>query len=187
MRIVPERTAERHGGGDQGGGGGVALTVELQPPPPPANAEVETTAPVDRIVERWASDKLARGEQIYDMAKWSAQARERVRTNAQHWPRYIEETLRAMNNPPDAETTSRTLIPAAEALRRLYDAKAADLQRLGVPERDRIPLAVDYACGEVWRCQIQPMPDGGLPRLEDDLYRALGYDRTTGLRFPAPA
>lgn len=87
----------------------------------------------------------------------------------------------------DEHTATRELIPAAEALRRLYDAKDADLQRLGVPERDRIPLAVDYACGEVWRCQIQPMPDGGLPRLEDDLYRALGYDRTTGLRFPAPA
>lgn len=139
---------------------------------------------VERIVERWATDKLARGEHIYDLAKWRAQARERVRTNARHWPRYLEETLKAMDNPPDAEA-KRILIPAAVALRRLYDAKAADLQRLGVPERERIPIAVDYACGEVWRCQIQPMPPGGIVKLEDDLYRALGYDRLTGVRFPA--
>ena len=82
---------------------------------------------------------------------------------------------------------ARELVPAADALRRLYDAKAAELARYGVPERERIPLAVDYACGEVWRCQIQPMPPGGLPKLEDDLYRALGFDRTTGMRFPASA
>lgn len=80
---------------------------------------------------------------------------------------------------------ARELVPAAEALRRLYDAKAAELQRYGLSERERIPLAVDYACGEVCRCRIQPMPAGGLPKLEDDLYRALGFDRTTGLRFPA--
>lgn len=79
----------------------------------------------------------------------------------------------------------RTLIPAADALRRLYDAKLDELTRYGLPERERIPIAVDYACGEVWRCQIQPMPDGGIVRLEDDLYRAIGFDRSTGLRFSA--
>lgn len=78
----------------------------------------------------------------------------------------------------------RVLVPAAEAMRRLYDAKMIELQRYGVPERDRIPIAVDYACGEVHRCHIQPMPPGGVTRLEDDLYRALGYDRVTGVRFP---
>jgi nucleotide-binding universal stress UspA family protein len=78
---------------------------------------------------------------------------------------------------------ARELIPAAEALRRLYDAKVEQLRRLGLPESERIPLAVDYACGEVWRCHIQPMPEGGIVKLEDDLYRAIGFDRLTGLRF----
>jgi len=97
------------------------------------------------------------------------------------------EHRRRMRVVTDTEAAGhhRELIPAADALRRLYDAKAAELQRVGVPERERIPLAVDYACGEIWRCQIQPMPAGGLPKLEDDLYRALGFDRTTGVRFPA--
>lgn len=77
-------------------------------------------------------------------------------------------------------------VPAAEALRRLYDAKTAELVRCGVPERVRIPFAVDYACGEIWRCSIDPMPAGGIVQLEDDLYRSLGFDRATGVRFPAP-
>lgn len=75
-------------------------------------------------------------------------------------------------------------IPAIVALRRLYDAKLGDLARVGVREPDRITIAVDYACGEVWRCSILPMPEGGIVRLEDELYAAIGFDRVTGVRFP---
>lgn len=71
----------------------------------------------------------------------------------------------------------------AEALRRLYDAKISQLQQVGVPEPERIMIAVDYACGEIWRCSIGPMPVGGIGKLEDDLYRAIGCDRFTGVRF----
>lgn len=92
--------------------------------------------------------------------------------------------VRAMSTNEGGTGHERVLVPAAEAMRRLYDAKMIELQRYGVPERDRIPIAVDYACGEVHRCHIQPMPPGGVTRLEDDLYRALGYDRVTGVRFP---
>lgn len=71
----------------------------------------------------------------------------------------------------------------AEALRRLYDAKIDQLRQVGVPEPQRIRVAVDYACGEIWRCSIGPMPVGGIGKLEDDLYRAIGCDRFTGVRF----
>lgn len=93
--------------------------------------------------------------------------------------------VRSMSTDAGGTGHDRTLIPAADALRRLYDSKLDELTRYGLPERERIPIAVDYACGEVWRCQIQPMPDGGIVRLEDDLYRAIGFDRSTGMRFPA--
>lgn len=71
----------------------------------------------------------------------------------------------------------------AEALRRLYDAKIDQLRQVGVPEPQRIMVAVDYACGEIWKCSIGPMPVGGIGKLEDDLYRAIGCDRFTGVRF----
>lgn len=75
-------------------------------------------------------------------------------------------------------------IEPAEALRRLYEAKVEELRRYRIPEAERIPLAVDYACSEVWRCHVLPMPRGGIGSLEDALYRELGFDRTTGLRYP---
>lgn len=74
------------------------------------------------------------------------------------------------------------MVPAAEALRRLYDAKLAELTRYGVRDPDRTTIAVDYACGEIHRCQIEPFPPGGLGALEADLYRAIGFDPATGLR-----
>lgn len=86
------------------------------------------------------------------------------------------------HDPKDPKPPAR--VPAAAALRRLYDAKIGELQRYGLSERERIPIAVDYACGEVWRCSIEPMPPGGIVKLEDDLYRAVGFDRLTGERFP---
>lgn len=86
------------------------------------------------------------------------------------------------HDPKDPKPPAR--VPAADALRRLYDAKIGELTRYGIPERERITIAVDYACSEVWRCSIEPMPPGGIVKLEDDLYRAIGFDRLTGLRFP---
>lgn len=143
-------------------------------------------AAVTMIVERWAADKLARGEQIYSMQKWSAQARERVLQNEQDHAGYIKGTLRAMSTPVDDPKDPRapSRVPAADALRRLYDAKVGELASYGVREPDRITIAVDYACGEVWRCSILPMPEGGIVRLEDELYAAIGFDRVTGVRFP---
>lgn len=80
--------------------------------------------------------------------------------------------------------TAAPRVTAAEALRRLYEAKVEQLRLAGVREPDRILIAVDYACGEVWRCNIEPMPEGGLGGLEDALFRALGIDRFTGVRYP---
>lgn len=189
MRSVPERLPERSGGGGLGGGGVVALTKELQPPPPTKNSETETPAQkIDRLVDSWASDKLARGEQIYDVEKWRAQARARIVRNVEHWPSYIEETLRAMDNPPDADTTRLTRPSAAEAHRRLYDAKLADLQRYRMPAPERVQIAMDYACSEMHRFyEPGTMPPRGVVQLEDDLYRVLGVDRLTGLRYPPQA
>lgn len=75
-------------------------------------------------------------------------------------------------------------IPAAEALRRLYDAKITQLTKYGVPEPERIMVSVDYAVSELQRCAIEPIGEGGIGRLEDDLYRAIGCDRFTGIRYP---
>lgn len=88
-----------------------------------------------------------------------------------------------MSTNEGGEATGRVLVPAAEAFRRLYDAKLGELTKYGVREPQRITMAVDYAASEVWRCAIQPMPKGGVVALEDELYKAIGFDRNTGLRF----
>lgn len=90
--------------------------------------------------------------------------------------------LRAMSTDETTGTARRERIPAAEALRRLYDAKVEHLRRCGVPEAESIPYAIDYACSEIHRCDVLPMGPGGLGKLEDDLYRAVGFDRLTGIR-----
>lgn len=138
---------------------------------------------VSAIVSAWAEAKIARGEHIYDVEKWTSQARERVLKNERAWPGYIEKTARPTMN-DNQGSSGPVRVPPAEALRRLYDAKVGELTRYGVREPDRTTIAVDYACGEIWRCDILPMPAGGIVKLEDDLWAALGVDRLTGVRFP---
>lgn len=70
----------------------------------------------------------------------------------------------------------------AEAFRRLYDAKAADLAQYEIPVEQRRVFALDFAAGEVWRCNTTPMPQGGVIRLEQELCAELGIDRFTGKR-----
>jgi hypothetical protein len=77
-------------------------------------------------------------------------------------------------------------IPPAEALRRLYDAKVSDLARYEIPVAQRRVFALDFACGEVWRCSTTPMPSGGLIQLERELCAELGIDRFTGERVQTP-
>lgn len=143
-----------------------------------------TDEDVETIVSRMAEEKLSRGEVVYDMAKWRAQARERVLRNESSWCGYIESTVRGMStDQPEPENGQPKRVPPGEAMRRLYDAKVGELTRYGVREPDRTTMAVDYACSEVHRCMILPMPPGGVGQLEDELYAALGFDRTTGIRF----
>lgn len=91
--------------------------------------------------------------------------------------------MRAVSTDEGTGPSAPARIPAEQALRRLYDAKVEQLAQYGVREPDRIMIAVDYACSEIWRCHIGPLPPGGIGKLEDDLYRAIGCDRFTGLRF----
>lgn len=142
-----------------------------------------TEEDVELILDKWASDKLARGEMIYDMQKWRGQARERVVQNERSWTGYIEGTVRAMSEHDDDTLRESGPAPAAEVLRRLYEAKHAELQKFRVPEPDRSTIAVDYACSSIHALQHQPFPAGGIGQLEDELYASIGLDRSTGLRF----
>lgn len=89
-----------------------------------------------------------------------------------------KQRMRAM----DDTGAAGTVPPAAEVLRRLYDAKVGELTRYGVREPERTRIAVDYACSSIHTIRHQPFPDGGIGQLEDELYDAIGFNRVTGLR-----
>lgn len=133
---------------------------------------------VERMIDQEQADYLSTGRQIRNVSAWRSNCRQRMLENGRH--------LNALpgGSPGITGTVTIERIPAVVAFRRLYEAKVGELTRYGVRERDRIPIAVDYAASEVWRCAIEPMPPGGVTKLEDDLYAELGYDRSTGLRFP---
>lgn len=130
------------------------------------------------MIDQEQRDYLSTGRQIRSVPAWRSNCRQRIMENARH--------LQALPGGAPGITGTVTIdrIPAAVAFRRLYEAKVGELTKYGVRDPDRIRIAVDYAASEVWRCAIQPMPAGGVTKLEDDLYADLGFDRATGLRFP---
>lgn len=145
-----------------------------------------TDEDVETIVARWLADKLARGEQVYSLPAWQAQARERVLANERAWSGYIESTVRGMSTEQQQEGEPAAERDPARLMRRLADAKLAELQRYGVKDPDRTRIAVDYAVGAVHGFRHDPFGPGGVGALEDALYAELGVDRVSGLRHAQP-
>lgn len=146
-----------------------------------------TDEDVEAIVSYALDAECAKGTIIHHAGRWREKYRERVLQNEQTHPGFIEATVRGMTQPEESTTRAPAREDPASSLFRLYEAKLGELTRYGVREPDRTTMAVDYACSEVWRCSIAPMPEGGIVRLEDELYRRIGVDRCTGLRFPPRA
>lgn len=76
-----------------------------------------------------------------------------------------------------AANAERRRVSAGDALRRLYDAKLKDLAKTDWPTARRVEFAMDYAASELQRCNVGPLPPGGVVALEDALRAELGEPR----------
>lgn len=133
---------------------------------------------LEAMIDQEQANYLSTGRAIRSVSAWRSNCRQRIIENGQHLTRTRGGIVGTM---------TRERVPAAVAFRRLYEAKVGELTRYGVRDPDRITIAMDYAASEVWRCDIQPMPPGGVGKLEDDLYAELGFDMRTGLHYtPKP-
>lgn len=137
---------------------------------------------VEQVVDKWMAETLEKGATILSAAGWRKEARRRVLENERAWPGYIETTIRGITMSSESYDPHRPRDPA-EILRRLADAKIDELTRYGVREPERTRMAVDYACSTIYTFRCAPFPPGGIGQLENELYRQLGFDRASGLRF----
>lgn len=137
---------------------------------------------VDRIVDRALDAEISKGALIHHAVNWKRKYRERVLENEAAVPGFVARSIRAMDDQQEAMPVGgrsvRVLPPAAEVLRRLYDAKLADVARFDIPQRERVEIAIDYACSCIDRCDHAPYPPGGLPRLESELLATLDKRQT---------
>lgn len=140
-------------------------------------------ADVQRLVDTALAEKMAT-ERVHSVRSWKDKYREQVLRNEASQPGYIKRTCRMLDDlekpgpMPERGRAMRHLEPPAIVIRRLYEAKLADLALIGAgTRRERQQIAIDYACGEVHRCDVAPFPRGGLPQLEDELCVAISFDR----------
>lgn len=139
---------------------------------------------LDRVVQRALEAEIGKGALIHHVVNWKRAYRERVLENESAVPGFVARSIQAMDDQQEPEAmpvggrSVRVLPPAAEVLRRLYDAKLADLARFDIPAGERVEIAIDYACSCIDRCDHAPYPAGGLPRLESDLISALDKRQT---------
>lgn len=128
---------------------------------------VYTEADLQRLIDHQLDERIDKGEEIRSVAAWRADARRRHLESEAARPGFILRSVAALDRTDGR--AGRNLRQPAEVLRRLYRAKLDDLARVGVPAHERTAIALDYACGEIHRCDIAPMPPRGVVALEDEL------------------